>query len=313
MPITETDWTDLVQQLNLAPAEDGWFAARVKDFPLAIKIMTSGESTVLLAHVRLSRKVEPDFSPSLAPDSKLAQLVANKTADLSFDSTLAWLTLTNPTGDVTRVFDEFFGMLAEAGLAGTPACYRCRVNQVENVKFYDGRVVQICDPCLQALLKKIPQARPVDTVPLAIVALLGGVAGAMAWALVWIGWDQLFVLMKTDSIRLPRILMALLAIAVAFLTGGPAGWIIKRVPSRTAITGTVAAGFAAVAALFLGEFLYTMVLIYKEFNAIAPTVALRLLPRLWSEGVPFVKLFAAGMTLVVAIAMVRPAKPKLDI
>jgi hypothetical protein len=317
MPITETDWTQLVQQLDLAPVEDGWSAGRVKDFPLAIKIMISAESTVLLAQVRLSKKIDSsNFSPEINPDSGLGRLISDKSADLSFDPTIAWLTITNPQADVAEVgqmIDELLAALARAGLSGTQACYYCGVTPVQYLKFYDGRVVQICDPCLRQRLTKVPRARSVDLVPLVIVAVLAGVAGALAWALSWLGWDWLFSVLKTDSIRLPRVVLAVLALCIAGLTGGPAGWIIKRVPSRTAIMAGGASVFASVVALLLGELLYTIVLVYKQFDVIAPAFALRVLPRLWVEGVPFFKLLAAAATLVLAFSLARPGKPKLEL
>jgi hypothetical protein len=317
MPITETDWTELVQRSDLTPIEDGWSAGRVRDFPVAIKIMVSDEATVFLAQIRLSKKIDSSFSPALTPDSKLAPLIANQTADLSFDRTLAWLTLTNPPGDITevrQVLEEFLAALARAGLAGTPACYYCGVKQVQNLKFYDGRVVQICDPCLERRLKNGPQAKVVDLVPLGIVALLAGFAGALAWALVWLGWNQLFIVVKTESIRLPWVLMILLAVCIALVTAGPAGWIIQRIPSRTALTGSLATVSAALLALFLGELLYMMILIYKQFSVIAPSVALRLLPRTWSEDTPPFKLIAGGMTFLLALGLALDGakKAKLD-
>ena len=316
MPITEIDWTQLIQQLELTPVDDGWLAGRVKEFPLAIKIMISGESTVLLAQIRLSKKIEDSFSPDLSGDSKLAQLLAVKAADLSFDSTIAWLTISNPPPDlaeVRQILDELLDALARRGLSGTQTCYYCGVNQTQDLKFYDGKVVQICDACLTQRLRKIPKSSVVDLVPLAIISLLAGLAGALAWALIWVGWDQLFIVMKTESIRMPRLALALLALCIAGMTGGPAGWLIKRVPSKTAITAGAAAIFAGILALLLGELLYATVLIYKQFSVIAPTVALRLLPRLWAEGLPFFKILAAGAALVTAFSIARPGKPKLDL
>jgi hypothetical protein len=312
MALTDTQWMQLLQDSNLQPAEDGWFFGRLQKSPIALKIMQSEGSEVLLLQVRLRKKTDPEFALALG-DSKLAHLIASKEADISFDSSVAWLTLNNPEDDPRPVVDEFLAALATAGLSSTQACHYCGANEVQKLTFDHGKVSQICEPCLEARLKKIPRAKPVDLVPLAIITIVAAFVGAIAWAAVWFGWDQLFLALKWDNVRLPRLVFVLIALAIGALAGGPAGWIIKRVPRRTRVTAGAAAILATLAALLCGEWLYTMLWVYRDYHVIAPMASLETLPKLWSGGVSLLKAFAAGMAFIVSFSMARPEKPRLEL
>jgi len=312
MALTDTQWTQLIQDWNLEPAEDGWFFGRIQNFPSALQVMQSGDSEAVLLQVRLPKVTNTDFVLSLG-DSRLAELVASKEAEVSFDSSVAWLTLNNSQDDLRPIFDEFLGALADAGFSSTHTCHYCSINDVQKLTFDRGRVSQICGSCLQARLKRAPRAAPVDLVPLTIVAIVAAFASAVTWALIWFGWDQLFIAMNWDRVRLPRLVIVLIALGIGALTGGPAGWIIKRVPRRTPLTAGAAAILATVAALICGEWLYMMLSVFREFSVIAPMVALEALPQVWAGGVSLLKAFAAAMAFVLAFTMAKPDKPKLDL
>jgi len=312
MALTDTQWMQLIRDWNLEPAEDGWCFGRVKNFPSALKVMQAGDSEVVLFQVRLPNSPGADFA--LAPgDSRLGRLVAGKEAEVSFDSSIVWLTLNNLQDDPRPVVADFLTALDDAGLSSTQACHYCHVNDVQKLTFDHGKVSQICGSCLQARLKGVPPAAPVDLVPLTIVAIVAALAGAVTWALIWFGWDQLFIALNWDRIRLPRLVIVLIALGIGALTGGPGGWIIKRVPRRTPFTAGAAAILATVAALICGEWLYLILSVFREYSVIAPMVALEGLPGLWAGGVSLLKGFAAAMAFVLAFTMAKPNKPKLDL
>jgi len=312
MALTDTQWTQLIQDWNLQPAEDGWFVGRVQNFPSALKVMQSGHSETVLFQVRLHKDTDADFALALG-DSRLAQVVSSKGAEISFDSSVAWLTINNPQDDPRPIIDEFLELLDRAGFLNTRTCHYCGVNDVPKLTFDRGKVSQICDSCFQRRLKRTPPATAVDLVPLIIVAVAAAIVGAIAWALIWSAWDKLFIALNWDEIRLPRLGFVIIALAIGALAGGPPGWIIKRVPRRTTFTAGAAAILATIAALVCGEWLYTIFWVFREFSVIAPIAALETLPRLWAGGVSLLKGFAASMAFVVAFSMARPEKPKLDL
>ena len=145
---------------------------------------------------------------------------------------------------------------------------------------------------------------------------LAALVGAMAWALVWIGYDKVFELLKTNVLHVPRIVVLLVMTGIGALIGGPVGLVLKHIPRRGRGLSMMVAAGCAVGGVLLGELLYATWLVYRITNVLDLSMGAQVLPTLWRETgalQALAKLMAGGAGVWVAIAMARPPKPKLDL
>ena len=238
---------------------------------------------------------------------------------------MAWLSFVDSTkhlqdGSLARLLDDVLMSFTQAGLAGQPdLCHYCRREKVEALTCHRGRVAQICPSCLIERTDA-PSNRPAEATEGALaIAVLGPVAtviGAMCWGGVWSGYDLLFDLLKTNVVYVPRLLEVVALFCIAAVVGGPVGFVIKRVPRRGKNLAVTSAIVCTVAAIVLGEVFYVSWLIYRELKVFSFSAAWDILPRLEMEMETFhlaIKLMAAIGSVIMAVLIAKPPKPKLNL
>ena len=132
----------------------------------------------------------------------------------------------------------------------------------------------------------------------------------------WIGYDLLFEVLKTDVIFVPRIVELVVLVCVAAAVGGPVGYMIRRVPGRGKKLATTAAFVCTIAAIVIGETLYVSWLIHREFKVFSFSAAWNILPRLELETGGFhliIKAIAAIVSVVLAAEIAKPPREKLNL
>jgi len=218
------------------------------------------------------------------------------------------------------LLNDVLGAFEKAGLnADTNLCHYCRRNPVEAVICYEGKVAQICDTCLRERMAASAN-RHVDATagggPILILSPVAALIGGVCWALVWIGYDLLFDLLKTDVLHVPRLAEIAALLCVGAMVGGPVGLVIKRVPRRARNLSVTIATICSIAAVAFGEVIYVAWLIYREFKIISISGAWQVLPRLEWEMGGFhmaIKLLAACVSVAIAVVLAKPPKPKLNL
>ncbi len=140
--------------------------------------------------------------------------------------------------------------------------------------------------------------------------------GAIAWALVWIGYERLFEVLNVDKIVVPRIVEGIALVALGFLVGGPIGFILRKIPNR----GDLLAGWLgmlfALASVVFGEIFYSMWLVYKAVKVISISIAIKIIPEyLADSGVFYItdKFILGIVCVAVAYQVARPQKKGLKL
>jgi hypothetical protein len=111
----------------------------------------------------------------------------------------------------------------------------------------------------------------------------------------------------------PRVIAIIGLVCVAGAIGGPPGWAIRRVPTRTPLVAGMAAATAVLLAITIGEVAYVTWLLYRQVHIVSPGEALRLVPRFW-RGLDFnllIRIIAAAVGLVFACVLSQPEKSKV--
>lgn len=316
---------DLVQTLELAPAEDRLFIGKKHGFPIGLKFITSEESILLLLQIRNPFGSVAAKQMRFEYDSGLQKLVSAGEIETAFEDKIVWLTIPNAgamieSGQAHQVIESLLDTFEKAGLAGdADKCHYCRAAKVESLTCQNGKVAQICDECL--LGRKKTQAAETELsaegfTKIISIGILASLVGAVCWMLVWIGYDAIFDLLKTDEITLPRIVFAVPLVIVAALVGGPVGFLLRKIRNR----GDRVAGYAGIlfgtASIAVGEVLYVSWLIFKEYKVIAPSAALQVIPRLLVLSGPMylaIKFMAAILSVTITYHLSRPQRAALKL
>ncbi|HXT38815.1 MAG TPA: hypothetical protein VN887_02210 [Candidatus Angelobacter sp.] len=315
----------LVNELALRPGEGDLFVGKLRGFPFGLKFIESPGSVLLLFQIRHPFLAQMKEVGSIQFCDEIVRLMEQKKITIEFEDKLIWLTFVDAenyleSGMVKRLLDEILSSLETAGLAPLPdICFYCGRNKVESLTCIDGKVAQICPICLQERLSSSGNRPGDSTEGVASISVLTPVAatiGAVCWTLVWIGYDLLFELLKTNVIYVPRIVELVVLVCVAAIVGGPIGFLIKRVRRRGGKLSVVAAVVCTIGAIMIGETLYVAWLIYREFKVFSLSAAWSVLPRLELEMGGFhlvIKALAAFVSIVLAAEIAKPSRGKLNL
>jgi hypothetical protein len=223
-------------------------------------------------------------------------------------------------GSAPELLGDVLNAFGRAGLAANPdICHYCRREKVEMLTCREGKVAQICPACLQERISASAN-RPADATagifPIFLICPAASVVGAFGWTLVWISHDWLFRILNTKYLFIPRMAELAAVFCVAFLVGGPVGWLIKQIRRRGRAISVSAGVMFAIAAVALGEVLYLTWLIYDEFKVVSFSAAVRAMPDyyLHNDGLYLgIKVLAAFASVALAYIMAKPEKAKLDL
>lgn len=322
---TTNNCSGLTESLGLQPGGDDMFVGRLRGFPVGLKVIGSGGSELLLFQVRhLCSSEAKEVSRIQYPD-EVAQLVAEKQVEIEFENKVAWVTFVDAgerldDDSVGRLIESVLNSFVEAGVSGnSEVCHYCQRNKVASLTCHEGKVSQICPTCLSERLDA-PANRTAEAtegaVPVFVLAPLAGLAGAVGWAACWIGYELLFELLHTNVIIVPHLLEAVLLVCVAGATGGPVGFVIKRIRRRGQHLSIGFAVLATLGAVVTGEVMFISWLIYREYKVFSPRVAWEILPQLEMQMGGFhlgMKVVAALVAVVLAAEMAKPKKPRLNL
>src|SRR6266516_1062339 len=313
----------LVNGLGLQPAKDELFIGKLRGFPLALKFIGGASSALLLFQIRhpLPAKAQELSDPCYGDE--LDRLITEKKVEISMEEKLAWFTLVDGAehladGSVLRLLNAVLTAFEKAGLGRNPElCHYCQTEQVDTLTCENGRVAQICPACLHQRTQPIVAAQAgAGALPMLALCPVAALVGAVGWAAIWISYDLLFELLKTNVLHIPRIVAAVVMVIVGGLVGGSVGWVMKRIPHKSKKLYAIVPALLAIIAVVAGEVLYVTWLVYREMHEIWLGLSLKLLTRLWGESDGFyliMKLLAAGAGVFMAVTIARPAKPKLKL
>ena len=294
-------------------------------FSVGFNVVDPSVSPVFLFHIRLPVSVGvPEFQ-ALRYDKEVEELRTRKQLEIDLDDRLTWLTIVDGVkvlhdGSLPRLLDSILSTFSDAGLnRNASLCHYCQREHVQSPMCVGGRVVQICPACLNERVNA-PENRSAEVsegaLSIGTIAPLAAAVGAIGWAAFWISYVLLFEFLNTDEIVVPRFVELIALLAVAFGTGGPVGYVIKRVRRRGQILSIGFSIVCSVAAVVVGEVAFIAWLIYREFKVLSPRVAWKILPQVEMEMGGFhllIKLGAAVLAVVIAVEMAKPTKPKLKL
>ena len=198
-------------------------------------------------------------------------------------------------------------------------CHYCQREEVKEPLCFDGKIALICPACLSEKINA-PENRPAEAsegaFPVGILAPLAAAVGAVGWAGFWVVFVLLSEFLNSDKIYVPHVVEVAAVVCVGFLTGGPVGFVIKRVQRRGRHLSMAFSALCSVAAVVFGEVAFIAWLIYRELEVFSLSVAWKILPQVEMAFGGFyvvVKLLASVLAVGIAVSMAKPERPKLKL
>src|SRR5688572_10754672 len=108
----------VVDDLGLSAADENWFVGELDGVPLALNVALTDIAVTLLFQARHPSKDIPVENPPIPPEFSLAQMVAEKKAEVSLTPTCAWLTMCDKQSapsipQVRQALKEFFRVVRD--------------------------------------------------------------------------------------------------------------------------------------------------------------------------------------------------------
>lgn len=322
---TAIDITTFASSLGLTQNEGEVFFGKRRGYAVGFKVISPLENPVLLFQVRHPLKADTPEVQVLKYNAEVESLKEAKEIEIELDDGLAWLTFIDGAGhlldgSIPKLLDSILDSFTTAGFnRNASLCHYCHRVEVKESSCFDGKVALICPACLSEKLNA-PENLPADAsegaLPVGTLAPLAATVGAAGWAGFWIGFVLLFEFLSADKIYVPYIVEVGALVCVGFLTGGPVGFVIKRVRRRGHHLSVAFSAVCSIAAVVMGEVAFIAWLVYREFKVFSPSVAWKILPdiELASGGFHLVvKLLAAGLAVWIAVGIAKPDKPKLKL
>lgn len=331
LPVTDTRATTKLNAHMESPTNDyGSFAAglgletqvgelfvgTIDGFPVGLKII--GYSNLLLFQVRHWCSENDSRLKCITYSPEIANEIADKKLQIEFDERIAWLTYNSDsheikTTEVRAILNSILAAFKSAELIGDPSvCHYCQKTTVDGVSVIEDKVAQICEGCLEERYRKkereIPEASA-EAVPILLMSPWAAGVGAVLWATFWMGSTLLLDLANTNTILVPRLVVAIVVGLLGVLVGGPVGWIIKQNKRRGAKAAATAAIVFGITAVIAGEILYTSWLLYHVADVFSLSAAVRILPKLYLADDPFFLAFRIGAAAAAVFTAYQIAKP----
>ena len=323
MQSAATQPADMVAHLGLKPDDGDLFVGKRVGFPIGLKFIGTTDSLLLLFQVRLVSAPEENDLNRIRYSPEVSKLIDEKKLEIDFDNRIVWLSFPNAaeliaSNEIPRLLDSVLASFSSAGLLRKPdLCHYCQREKVQFPSSIDGKVVQICGSCFRERTADQEQDRASATagaLPIALLTPASAAVGALGWALFWTGYDLLFDLLNTQVIIIPRILEFVALICVAAATGGPVGFVIKRIRRRGRNLSATFAVLWTLLAAAAGEVFYVAWAVFREVKVFSLSASLEILPRLELELGGFhlaIRIVALACAVAIAVELAKPPKPKL--
>lgn len=322
---TTIDISAFATSLGLTQVEGEVFYGKRHGFAVGFKVINPLENPLLLFQVRHPLKADAPEVQAIRYDNAVETLQQDKKLEIEFDDRLAWVTFVDGAKHLLeesagKLLDSILDSFTTAGLGRNGSlCHYCQREQVREPSCFDGKVALICPACLSEKVNA-PENRPAEAVegalPIGLLAPVAAAAGAVGWGGFWIAFQMVIDSFNSDTIYIPHLVEAGILVAAGLLTGGPVGFVIKRVQRRGRKLSMAFSAVCAIAAVLAGEVAFVAWLIYREYKVLSPGTAWEILPQVELSYGAFhlaVKFLAACLAVGVAVTMAKPAKPNLKL
>ena len=317
--------SQVAETLGLTKRDDDLFYGKLCGIPIGLKVIDSLGSPLALFQIRHPLPANAREEQAVRYQPELSSLITAKKVEVEFEDKLIWVNFNDCRellldGKIRSLLESVLNSFSVAGITrNSDLCHYCQKESVRELTCFDGKVAQICATCFHARAST-PENQPAKmgqgALPIAVLAPLVAFVATLGWALFWVGYDFVFELLRTKVLVVPRLLELAVLVCVAAVTGGPIGFMIRRIRKRGKSLALSFAVSTTLLAVVLGEIVYVTWLIFREFKVVDFAAAWKILPRLESEAGGFhlvIRLVAGVCAVVLAAEMAKPPKPKLNL
>ena len=177
----------------------------------------------------------------------------------------------------------------------------------------EASVTMICPGCLDKKLETHSETleelnRPSGKLPLLFPAAL--LAGGILWAVVWDLWETVLRMSQTNEIKIPRLILIVVAVGFGYCAGWPIGTVLRRSGAISRLSAGIAAILATLTIVVIGELLFGLALSYSITGSIDVSLALQATLPFALASSPKYALIKFLFACTLAIAAYEVSKPK---
>lgn len=223
---------ELVSHYSLECASPNIFFGEYNNVPLSITILDLQPLSVLFKFKTINKK-----HPIVPLPEEFTNLKKLDKANLDFHGGYAWISFYDLTGiglnALISCVEEIFSELCKIDhLTDDKTCFVCSLEkETSSVKFLDGEICRVCDGCLKEkidekdqLEKEANKGNPnfiLILVPILIVSV-------SAWALFWLGLDNLLSSTGSKKVVVPRIVIVIVLGVASLIISYPLGIVVRK-------------------------------------------------------------------------------------
>jgi len=165
----------------------------------------------------------------------LKELVDEKIATVKVEGQHGWITFNDlvdfDPSILNQCLDEFIDALIRREVFSTQGCAYCDSTEPAEVIYHKGQVNKACGDCFEKRqISHVQQEEKANRVKRSLIFTIAPlyIVCACVWALAWIFWDQLFVILGVTTIWMPDYAIFAVAVGVGFALGAPMGILARK-------------------------------------------------------------------------------------
>jgi hypothetical protein len=165
-------------------------------------------------------------------------------------------------------------------------CGLCHNEGAGQVYYCDGNVNRLCPDCLKAKEQQRldKEKKSCELKTSSILLTCGGALGfAFIWAILWLLYDYMFVLLGTDSISVPDIGLGIALLVIISVLSITIGLPLSRLKIRNKLVLMATVSLLTLISSALGETLNIMVWLFINYRVINIVGSIRIMINQWQN------------------------------
>ena len=303
---------DLIEEMGFEEGDAGEYFGEIDGQPAILSVLSASPPGVIVK-IRLNTENEQDIEVSEA----LFELLENKSINISVDNGYGWLTVYDLSGFTTeKVIDllEMFAQdLEEHQLSLGAECVICKNGVLGEIYYSEGKINQLCANCLKEKVqqqsdknKKLAEIKTSSV----LLTLLGVMGFAVAWALMWLLYDYIFVFYRTNEIEVSEFVLVGVPLVAVVILAFTLGLPLRRFRIQNRIFLSIIATILAFASFLLGENLMSLFWTIYETKSIDIIASIKDFILLWQAQMPIFHVVKIGLVIGAIIGINIIAKKK---
>ena len=303
---------DLIEEMEFEEGNAGEYFGGIDEQPAILSVLSANPPGVIVK-IRLNTEKEQDIEVS----EPLFELLEKESINISVDNGYGWLTVYDLSGFTTEkvvdLLETFAQDIEEHQLSLGAECVICKNGVLGEIYYSEGKINQLCANCLEEKVqqqsdknKKLAEIKTSSV----LLTLLGVMGFAVAWALMWLLYDYIFVFYRTNEIEVSEFVLVGVPLVAVVILAFTLGLPLRRFRIQNRIFLSIIATILAFASFILGEVSIAIIRVVNELEAFAIITSIQYYIYSWKAQMPIFHVVKIGLVIGAIIGINMIAKKK---